>query len=89
MSMIHKRIEKDMKKQQLSEEKDRFKIFTNIITNKKDIERIGKERRFTKSIENKKFPYEEPKMSNIRNLPIEQRNLHLLFDEKKLIQEAK
>lgn len=47
-----------------NEDRDRFKVFSDIVENKKDIDRISKERTFIKSQTSKCFKYEEPRISS-------------------------
>ena len=49
MQKIHQRLIKDLLGQSRKQTNEKFKIFTTIISNKKDIDRVNKEKRFIKS----------------------------------------
>jgi hypothetical protein len=67
-----------------------FKLFTDTVENKNDIQRVSKERRFIKSQQSHHYEYKEPSMPIKSRLPVNFRvKTEEIFDEAELSRNAK
>ena len=84
MREIHNRLENDILNEDGDGQRSMFKIFSNVVTTKKDIERLGKERRFMRSQLSQHCPYEEPKIATQLKISRRERVLTAVYEEKEL-----